>query len=218
MIEIFVEIPRGSRNKYEWDATNGRFRLDRMLFSAVHYPGDYGFVTGAWGEDGDPLDALVILNEPTFPGCTIDARVVGVFYMTDDKGRDTKILAVPDSDPRWRHVRELDDVPKHMLDEIAHFFSIYKDLEKKKVSVEGFGSREDALEELERDFERYRQLDPKPVMPWSGTVGHGVGDAAGPAEDRPQTNQPPTDNPPTDNSQTDRDDDGYHRGEKAIFE
>ena len=116
VIEVFVEIPRGSRNKYEWDTTTGRFRLDRMLFSAVHYPGDYGFVVDAWGEDGDPLDALVILNEATFPGCSINARVVGVFYMTDDKGRDTKIITVPQSDPRWSHVRELDHVPKHLLD------------------------------------------------------------------------------------------------------
>ena len=168
VIEIFVEIPRGSRNKYEWDTTTGRFRLDRMLFSAVHYPGDYGFVVDAWGEDGDPLDALVILNEATFPGCSINGRVVGVFYMTDDKGRDTKIITVPQSDPRWAHVRELEQVPKHLLDEIAHFFGIYKDLEGKKVDVEGFGSREDALGELERDFERYRSLEPKPIMPWSG--------------------------------------------------
>ena len=173
VIDIFVEIPRGSRNKYEWDTDTGRFRLDRMLFSAVHYPGDYGFVTDAWGEDGDPLDALVILNEPTFPGCTIAGRVVGVFYMTDDKGRDTKIITVPDSDPRWAHVRELDHVPKHLLDEIAHFFGIYKDLEGKKVSVEGFGSREKALEELARDRERFSGLEPRPIMPWSGFTGAG---------------------------------------------
>jgi inorganic pyrophosphatase len=168
VIEVFVEIPKGSRNKYEWDAASGRFRLDRMLFSAVHYPGDYGFVTDAWGEDGDPLDALVILSEATFPGCAIDARVVGVFYMTDDMGRDTKIITVPSSDPRWSHVRELEHVPRHLLDEVEHFFSIYKDLEGKKVSVEGFGPREEALDELARDYERYRQLETKPIMPWSG--------------------------------------------------
>ena len=171
VVDIFIEIPRGSRNKYEWDTVTGRFRLDRMLFSAVHYPGDYGFVAGAWGEDGDPLDALVILNEPTFPGCTISGRVVGVFYMTDDMGRDTKILTVPDSDPRWAHVRELEHVPNHLLEEIAHFFSIYKDLEEKKVSVDGFGSREDALEEIARDTERFRNLDHRPIMPWLGMPG-----------------------------------------------
>jgi inorganic pyrophosphatase len=189
VIEVFVEIPRGSRNKYEWDTKTGRFRLDRMLFSAVHYPGDYGFVVDAWGEDGDPLDALVILNEATFPGCSINARVVGVFYMTDDKGRDTKIITVPQSDPRWSHVRELEQVPKHLLDEIAHFFGIYKDLEGKKVDVEGFSGRKDALEELERDYERYRNLDPEPIMPWStarlGTVPVGVDDGDVPPEERP---------------------------------
>ncbi len=168
VVEVFVEIPKGSRNKYEWDHDTGRFRLDRMLFSAVHYPGDYGFVSGAWGEDGDPLDAMVILGEPTFPGCAINCRVVGVFYMTDDEGRDTKIIGVPDSDPRWAHVVELEDVPKHLLDEIGHFFSIYKDLEGKKVEVNGYGSREDAIAELERDMQRYEELDESPIMPWTG--------------------------------------------------
>lgn len=169
-VEVFVEIPRGSRNKYEWDVEAGRFRLDRMLFSAVHYPGDYGFLPGCWGEDGDPLDAMVILNEPTFAGCSITGRVVGVFYMTDDKGRDTKIITVPKSDPRWEHVKELEDVPQHLLDEIAHFFSIYKDLEGKSVTVDGFGPREDAIDEIERDRKRWAELDDKPIMPWTGMV------------------------------------------------
>jgi len=165
VVEIFVEIPKGSRNKYEWDHHAGRFRLDRMLFSAVHYPGDYGFVLDTFGGDGDPLDALVILGEATFPGCTITARVVGVFWMTDDKGRDTKIITVPDSDPRWSHVRELDDVPKHLLDEIGHFFSIYKDLEHKTVKVDGFGTRTEALGEIAADRERFRAMDDPPAMP-----------------------------------------------------
>src|SRR5688572_14023164 len=120
-VDVFVEIPKGSRNKYEWIPETGRFTLDRMLFSSVHYPGDYGFVLNTFGGDGDPLDALVILSEATFPGCTIRGRVVGVFYMHDDKGRDTKVLTVPDSDPRWAHVQHLHDVPQHLLDEIAHF-------------------------------------------------------------------------------------------------
>jgi len=168
IIDVYVEIPKGSRNKYEWDTTSGRFRLDRKLFSAVQYPGDYGFVAEAWGEDGDPLDALVILGDPTFPGCVISARVVGVFYMEDDMGRDTKIITVPSKDPQWANIDELEDVPKHLLDEISHFFSIYKDLEQKKVKVNGYGSREQALEELERDYERYKRLDdPQPIMPWT---------------------------------------------------
>jgi len=165
VVEVFVEIPKGSRNKYEWDHHAGRFRLDRMLFSAVHYPGDYGFVLDTFGGDGDPLDALVILGEATFPGCTITSRVVGAFWMTDDKGRDTKIITVPDSDPRWAHVQDLDDVPKHLLDEIGHFFSIYKDLEGKLVTVDGFGPAEQAMEELARDQERFRTMDEPPRMP-----------------------------------------------------
>jgi inorganic pyrophosphatase len=168
IVDVYVEIPKGSRNKYEWDTETGRFRLDRKLFTAVQYPGDYGFVAEAWGEDGDPLDALVILGDPTFPGCVIAARVVGVFYMEDDMGRDTKIITVPSRDPQWAYIDELDDVPKHLLDEISHFFSIYKDLEQKKVKVLGYGSREDALTELERDYERFKQLpDPRPIMPWT---------------------------------------------------
>jgi inorganic pyrophosphatase len=168
IVDVYVEIPKGSRNKYEWDTKTGRFRLDRKLFSAVQYPGDYGFVAEAWGEDGDPLDALVILGDPTFPGCVISARVVGVFYMEDDKGRDTKIITVPSNDPNWADIHELDDVPRHLLDEISHFFSIYKDLEQKTVKIHGYGSREEALAELARDFERYKQLDdPQPIMPWT---------------------------------------------------
>lgn len=165
VVDIYVEIPKGSRNKYEWDTTTGRMRLDRMLFSAVHYPGDYGFVADAWGEDGDPLDAMVILADPTFPGCVIETRVVGVFYMTDDKGRDTKIIGVPDSDPRWSNVEEIEDVPKQLLNEIQHFFSIYKDLERKNVQVHGFGSRTEALAELAADRERFANLDFTPIMP-----------------------------------------------------
>ena len=164
-VDVFVEIPKGSRNKYEWSPETGRFVLDRMLFSAVHYPGDYGFCLNTFGGDGDPLDALVILSEPTFPGCTILGRVVGVFYMSDDKGRDTKILTVPDSDPRWEFVKDIGDVPKHLLDEIEHFFSIYKDLERKKVTTEGFGDREQAWEEICTDRERFETMDDPPRMP-----------------------------------------------------
>jgi inorganic pyrophosphatase len=165
LCEVFVEIPKGSRNKYEWDHHSGRFKLDRMLFSAVQYPGDYGFIPETWAEDGDPLDALVILADPTFPGCSITTRVIGLFRMTDEKGPDSKILGVPDADPRWSGVRNLEDVPEHLLSEIAHFFSIYKDLEQKKVQVHGFGSRRDAMEEIARDRERFAALDDPPAMP-----------------------------------------------------
>lgn len=165
VIKLFIEIPKGSRNKYEWDHGTRRFKLDRMLFSAVHYPGDYGFVLNTWAEDGDPLDALVILGEPTFPGCTIDGRVVGIFYMTDDQDPDYKIICVPDTDPRWSEVEDVEDVPSHLLDEIAHFFSIYKDLEAKTTKVGGFGGRKEALEELEADVRRFEEMDPPPAMP-----------------------------------------------------
>ncbi len=163
--EVFVEIPKGSRNKYEWHLRERRFKLDRMLFSAVQYPGDYGFIPRTWAEDEDPLDALVVLGEPTFAGCIIEARMVGIFYMTDEKGPDAKIITVPEVDPRWEFVTELADLPKHTLDEIAHFFSIYKDLEKKNVEVQGFGSREDALKEVAKDRDRFRMLDDRPPMP-----------------------------------------------------
>lgn len=164
-VEIFVEIPKGSRNKYEWDHDLGGFRLDRMLYSAVHYPGDYGFVPDTMSGDGDPLDALVLLGEPTFPGCTITSRVVGVFDMTDDKGPDAKLITVADADPRWSGVTDLGDLPAHMLDEVRHFFSVYKDLERKSVTVSGFRDRAGALAQIAEDRARFAAMDPKPRMP-----------------------------------------------------
>lgn len=157
-VDVFVEIPAGSRNKYEWDHEIGGFRLDRMLFSAVHYPGDYGFVPNTLSGDGDPLDALVLLGVPTFPGCTITSRIVGVFDMADDKGEDAKLITVAEADPRWQHVRDLADVPTHILDEVQHFFSIYKDLEGKSVRIDGFRDRTAALEQLAEDRERFASL------------------------------------------------------------
>ncbi len=153
--EVFVEIPKGSRNKYEWDHETGRFRLDRMLFSAVHYPGDYGFVVGAWGEDGDPLDALVILGEPTFPGCLITCRAIGMFRMTDEAGGDDKVLCVPATDPRMAHLTDINDVSEFDRLEIQHFFETYKDLEPGK-SVEGaeWVDREAAEQEIIESLQR----------------------------------------------------------------
>ncbi|WP_370328330.1 inorganic diphosphatase [Euzebya sp.] len=164
-VEVYVEIPKGSRNKYEWDHETGAFRLDRMLYSAVHYPGDYGFIPDTWSGDDDPLDALVLLGDPTFPGCTITARVVGVFDMTDDKGWDAKIITVADADPRWAEVHDLHDLPGHVLKEVQHFFSVYKDLEGKAVTVDGFRSRDAALDQIAQDRARFASLDPKPRMP-----------------------------------------------------
>jgi|SRR5579875_114409 inorganic pyrophosphatase len=155
-IEVVVEIPKGTRNKYEANHETGEIWLDRMLFTATRYPEDYGFIPRTLAEDGDPLDALVLLEEPTFPGCHVRARPIGAFLMVDEHGNDTKILCVTASDPRQANVRELEDVPRHELDEIAHFFAIYKTLEPGKLSEPG-GWRprldaEDIIQEAERRY------------------------------------------------------------------
>lgn len=155
-VTVMVEIPKGSRNKYEFDPKSGRIRFDRMLFSAVHYPSDYGYILDTLGADGDPLDVLVLVSEPTFPGCLIEVKPIGLFKMWDEKGRDEKILCVPISDPHWNRLNELGDVNPHLLIEIEHFFSIYKDLEEKKVAVEGWEERERALEIIRESQERFQ--------------------------------------------------------------
>jgi inorganic pyrophosphatase len=134
--DVTIEIPKGTRNKYEMDHVTGRIHLDRMLFTATRYPADYGFIDGTLGADGDPLDVLVLLEEPTFPGCLIRCRAIGMFRMTDEKGGDDKVLAVPASDPRWGNMIDLEDIGEFMKMEIQHFFEVYKDLEPGK-SVEG---------------------------------------------------------------------------------
>jgi inorganic pyrophosphatase len=149
VVDAFIEIPTGSQNKYEFDKETGRFKLDRVLFSPFHYPTEYGYIENTLAEDGDPLDILVLTSFPTFPGCVIETRVIGVLIMTDDKGKDEKLLGVPTEDPRFRHVQTLEDVAPHILDEIAHFFSVYKDLEKKKVTIDGWEGLETASRLLE---------------------------------------------------------------------
>ncbi|WP_433462118.1 inorganic diphosphatase [Spirillospora sp. CA-128828] len=141
-IDMLVEIPRGSRNKYEMDHRLGRIRLDRMLFTSTQYPLDYGYIPETCAEDGDPLDAMVLLEEPTFPGCMVTVRSVGVFWMHDEGGPDAKILTVPARDVRYEGIRDLRDVHEHLLDEIAHFFDIYKSLEPgKDTDVRGWQDR-----------------------------------------------------------------------------
>ena len=152
---VMVEIPKGSRNKYEFDKERKVIKFDRILFSAVHYPCDYGFILDTLAEDGDPLDALVLVWEPTFPGCLIDVKPVGLFKMWDEKGRDEKILCVPLKDPLWNYIEDLNDVPPHLLKEIEHFFSIYKELEEKVAEVEGWGSKAEAIEIIKKSRERY---------------------------------------------------------------
>ena len=155
-VDVLIEIPKGSRNKYEYDKARGIIRFDRMLFSAVHYPSDYGFIPETLSLDGDPLDALVLVWEPTFPGCVIESMPVGLFMMYDEKGPDEKILCVPVNDPLWNHIKNLSDVPPHLLKEIEHFFSVYKDLEQKNVSVEGWKGQEEAIRAINESRERYR--------------------------------------------------------------
>jgi inorganic pyrophosphatase len=134
--DVTIEIPKGQRNKYEVDHATGRIRLDRMLFTSTRYPADYGFVDDSLGGDGDPLDALVLVEEPTFPGCLIRCRTIGMFRMTDEAGPDEKLLCVPARDPRHEHLRDIHHVPEFDKLEIQHFFEVYKDLEPGK-SVDG---------------------------------------------------------------------------------
>jgi inorganic pyrophosphatase len=152
-----VEIPKGSRNKYEYDHDMDVIKLDRFLFSSMVYPTDYGFIPDTLGQDEDPLDAMVLVSEPTFPGCVIEVKAIALFRMEDDKGIDDKVLCVPLTDPAWNLLETLDDVPKQLRDEIAHFFSVYKDLEQKKVTVDGWYSREEALEEIEASRKRCQE-------------------------------------------------------------
>jgi inorganic pyrophosphatase len=156
-LTVFVEIPKGSRNKYEYDHEAGGIKLDRFLFSSMVYPTDYGFIPDTLGLDEDPLDVMVCVSEPTFPGCLIDVKPIALFRMEDDKGVDDKVLCVPLHDPAWNTLEELDDLPDQLRQEIAHFFSVYKDLEQKKVKVDGWYSREDAWTEIEEARERCRK-------------------------------------------------------------
>ena len=149
-IEVMVEIPSGSRNKYEYDHERHRYVLDRVLYSSVHYPCDYGFLEGSLADDGDPLDVLVLISEPTFPGCVVRARPVGVLDMTDDKGHDYKILAVAHDDPRYEQAMQLDDISPHLVREIENFFSIYKELEGRETEVRGWLGVQEAWQIIER--------------------------------------------------------------------
>jgi inorganic pyrophosphatase len=149
LVTVVVEIPKGSRNKYEFDPELGAIVLDRMLFTSMQYPADYGFIPDTLGGDGDALDALVFVGDPTFPGCRIRARPVGLFRMADEKGDDEKILCVPVRDPFWSAVHDLGDIHPGQLKEVEHFFQVYKDLEDRKVATNGFGDRREALAVIE---------------------------------------------------------------------
>ena len=159
-IEVIVEIPRGSRNKYEYDHERHVIRLDRRLFSATFYPGRLRIRARHPGRGRRPARRPVLLDEPTFPGCMVECRPVGVFWMTDEKGPDAKIISVACGDPMWEAVTDLDGLPPHLTFEIAHFFDVYKDLEPDKLTkVGGFDGVEAAWEEIERSFERARSAE-----------------------------------------------------------
>lgn len=150
LVKVIVEVPKGCRNKYEFDHETQRIKLDRVLFSAVHYPADYGFIEGTMAEDGDEVDVLVLISEPTFSGCLIEARPVGVLQMKDEKGIDNKILAVPEKDPMWNHISDIHEIPPHLLAEIENFFLTYKKLEAKVVISDGWKSVNVAKEYLKQ--------------------------------------------------------------------
>lgn len=170
--DVTIEIPAGSKNKYEVDHETGRIKLDRMLFTSTRYPHDYGFIDDTLGQDGDPLDCLVLLQEPTFPGCMIKCRALGMYRMTDESGGDDKVLCVPVADPRMEHLRDIHHVPEFDRLEIQHFFVVYKDLEPGK-SVEGatWVGRAEAEKEIEESYKREREAREAAAADDSGAAG-----------------------------------------------
>ena len=159
--DVLIEIPKGSRNKYEYDFELKKIRFDRMLFSSMMYPADYGFIPETLALDGDPLDVLVLGGEPTFPMCVVEVKPIGVFHMADEKGPDEKVICVPVSDPVWSRLGDLSDMNQHTLKEIEHFFQVYKDLEKKRVDVGGWGDATEALEIFNKCVDRYEKSEHK---------------------------------------------------------
>ncbi len=156
LINVLIEIPAGSKNKYEFDKDLNCFALDRVLYASVMYPFDYGFIPNTLGDDGDPLDGMVIMDQPTFPGCVIPARPIGMLEMIDGGDRDEKILCVPDKDPRYAHVKSLSDVAAHRLDEVSEFFRTYKNLEKKVTEILGWKDADQVLPLLEQGIAAYK--------------------------------------------------------------
>lgn len=155
VVEAIIEIPMGSQNKYEYDEEKGVFKLDRVLYSPMFYPAEYGYIDETLALDGDPLDILVLVTNPTFPGCVIDARVIGYLHMIDGGEEDAKLIAVPTEDPRYKDVHSIKDIPSHILDEIAHFFKTYKDLELKKTEIGEWEDAEAAAKLVDECIARY---------------------------------------------------------------
>ncbi|MEA4957847.1 Inorganic pyrophosphatase [bioreactor metagenome] len=157
VINAVIEIPKGSRNKYEYDKDIEAFALDRVLYSSVVYPADYGFIPQTIYDDGDPMDIMVLIDQPTFPGCVIASRPIGIMGMIDGGDKDYKILAVPVDDPKFKDINNISDIPSHVLDEIEEFFKTYKNLEGKKVEVLDWEDAEIAKKEAIRSIELYKE-------------------------------------------------------------
>lgn len=157
LVNAVVEIPRGSHNKYEYDEETGEIRLDRILYSAVFYPTDYGFIPQTRSEDGDHLDILVLVSEPLFPGCVLEVRPIGVLNMEDEEGKDEKIIGVANRDPRFKDVASLNDIDHHIKIEIQNFFEVYKKLEKKPVAVHRWAGKEEAYKVINKAVEKFKK-------------------------------------------------------------
>ncbi len=155
LVRMIVEIPKNSQNKYEYDGTLGVFRLDRPLYSPMHYPGDYGFIPGTLAEDGDPLDIIVLVEEPSFPGCLIEVRPIGLLNMIDENELDQKVLGVPNRSPRFEEIHAVDQLAPHVRREFEHFFEIYKELEGKRTKLGGWGGPQQAREAIVKSRKAY---------------------------------------------------------------
>jgi inorganic pyrophosphatase len=171
LVRMIVEIPKNSTNKYEYDGKLGIFRLDRSLYSPMHYPGDYGFIPGTLAEDNDPLDVLVLVAEPSFTGCLIEVRPVGILNMVDSEEGDQKVLAVPTRNPRYDQIHTMDQIFTHVRREIEHFFTIYKELEGRLTRMEGWGGPREARKAILDSRSRYLALKEKELSPISAGSG-----------------------------------------------
>lgn len=158
VIYAVIEIPKGSRNKYEYDKDMEAFALDRVLYSPFHYPAEYGIIPQTLYDDGDPMDIMVLMEQPTFPGCVIESRPVGMMKMIDGGENDDKILAVPVDDPKFADINDINDLPNHLLEEIAHFFKEYKTLEGKETEVLGWVNKKEAIEAIEHSIDLYKKI------------------------------------------------------------
>jgi inorganic pyrophosphatase len=164
VVRSIIEIPQHSANKYEYDGKLGVFRMDRALYSPMHYPGDYGFIPGTLADDNDPLDVLVLVQQASFPGCMIEVRPVGVLNMTDNNERDQKVLAVPTKNPRYDQIHTMDQIFQHVRKEIEYFFSIYKELEGKVTKMNGWGGPGEARKAITESRNRYLELQKPKVL------------------------------------------------------